>query len=98
MSTESIRETLKHALHLEPFTAADRVFVDLLENDFSETNPFALAAAALCLAAIREGHSKHGDPRPWKAQASVINQLQNHSFSTVNLLSICENISNMKTV
>ena len=57
MSTESIRETLKHALRLEPFTAADRVFVDLLENDFSETNPFALAAAALCLAAIREGHS-----------------------------------------
>jgi len=57
MSDLPIKDKLIRALRLDPFTAADRVFVDFLETVFAETDPFVLAAAALALAATREGHS-----------------------------------------
>ena len=57
MSTERKQDSLKRSLRSEPFTAADRVFVNLLEADYAESNLHVLAAAALCLVSIREGHS-----------------------------------------
>jgi len=50
-------DSLNRALRSDPFTAADRTFVQFLEYTYQEENAFALAAAALCLSATREGHS-----------------------------------------
>ncbi len=57
MKEESQITALKRALRSDPFSAADRAFVEFLEGTYEETNPFVLAAAALCVAATREGHS-----------------------------------------
>ena len=50
-------DQLERALRYEPFAASDRVFCRLLKESFSEENAFVLAAASLCLSAVREGHS-----------------------------------------
>lgn len=57
MNEDTKIDILKRALRSDPFTAADRAFVPFLEETYEETNPFILTAAALCLAATREGHS-----------------------------------------
>lgn len=57
MNNERFKDSLYRALRNEPFTAADRVFVNFLETVFKEGDPFVLGAAALCLSATREGHS-----------------------------------------
>ncbi len=57
MKVESHIASLKRALRSDPFSAADRAFVEFLEKTYEEANPFVLAAAALCVAATREGHS-----------------------------------------
>lgn len=57
MTEEMTIESLRRVLRSDPFSAADRVFVKFLEETYLENSPFVLAAAALCLAATREGHS-----------------------------------------
>ncbi len=50
-------ESIKRALRQDPFTAADRVFVQFLADTYQEENPLVLVIAALCNAATRDGHS-----------------------------------------
>jgi len=57
MKEETNIESLKRALRSEPFTAADRIFVQFLADTYKEENPLILGTAALCNAATREGHS-----------------------------------------
>ncbi|MEC7907534.1 MAG: exodeoxyribonuclease V subunit alpha, partial [Verrucomicrobiota bacterium] len=49
-------DQLERALRYEPFAASDRMFCRFLKESFSEENAFVLAAASLCLSAVREGH------------------------------------------
>ena len=50
-------DKLERALRYEPFVASDRVFYRFLKESFEEEDALVLAAASLCLAAVREGHS-----------------------------------------
>jgi len=57
MKEEINMDSLIRAMRSDPFTAADRVFIRFLAETYQEENPLILAAAALCHAATREGHS-----------------------------------------